>query len=104
LSTGYKTVFSFSGNERQQTRRGAYRHERPSVWHHHLWGKYASGTVFSLSASGTESVLHNFEGYPKDGGSPNGLAVLEGTLCGTTFDGGKSVHWVQLHRRVRNDF
>jgi uncharacterized repeat protein (TIGR03803 family) len=49
-----------------------------------------SGTVFSVSASGTERVLHSFEGYP-DGADPfASLIVVDGLLYGTTQFGGKS--------------
>lgn len=49
-----------------------------------------SGTVFSLSASGVERVLHSFAGYP-DGALPYApLTVVDGTLYGTTEFGGHS--------------
>jgi uncharacterized repeat protein (TIGR03803 family) len=52
-----------------------------------------SGTVFNVSTSGTESVLHSFAGggysNAPDGGNPQaGLVNLSGTLYGTTPDGG----------------
>jgi uncharacterized repeat protein (TIGR03803 family) len=51
------------------------------------------GTVFKVSTSGTESVLHSFTGggYYKapDGGYPfASLIAVKGTLYGTTADGG----------------
>jgi uncharacterized repeat protein (TIGR03803 family) len=48
------------------------------------------GTVFSLTAAGKERVLYRFRGYPTDGEFPNGLTVLNGTLYGTTLNGGPS--------------
>jgi uncharacterized repeat protein (TIGR03803 family) len=46
------------------------------------------GTVFSVTTSGSERVLHSFEGSP-DGAHPNqGLLDLNGTLYGATFFGG----------------
>lgn len=56
----------------------------------------ACGTLFSLTppvspdAPWTKSVLHNFTGYPADGGNPIALIFAGGALYGTTFDGGSS--------------
>jgi uncharacterized repeat protein (TIGR03803 family) len=47
------------------------------------------GTVFSVTLSGTEKVLHSFSGYPNDGARPHaGLTGVRGTLYGTTLYGG----------------
>ncbi len=47
-----------------------------------------SGTVFSITPSGTEHTLHVFEGS-SDAGSPEvNMVVLNGALYGTTFYGG----------------
>jgi len=49
---------------------------------------YGYGTVFSLTASGQETVLHSFGNVP-DGAYPYaGLIALHGALYGTTFQGG----------------
>jgi uncharacterized repeat protein (TIGR03803 family) len=49
------------------------------------------GTVFSITPSRTEEVLHNFEGGPGDGANPEGaLLSLKGTLYGTTWRGGNN--------------
>ncbi|MGA8535344.1 MAG: choice-of-anchor tandem repeat GloVer-containing protein [Candidatus Tumulicola sp.] len=46
------------------------------------------GTVFSITPSGTETVLHSFTGGT-DGTAPyGGLAVINGVLYGTTRNGG----------------
>ena len=51
-------------------------------------GYYAQGTVFSITPSGVETVLHNF-GQTGDGTKPEaGLTVLNGVLYGTTYSGG----------------
>ena len=56
-------------------------------------GKYSNigagyGTIFSITTTGTEHVLHSFgKGY--DGHYPNGLLDVHGTLYGTTLIGGK---------------
>jgi uncharacterized repeat protein (TIGR03803 family) len=47
------------------------------------------GTVFAITTSGTETVLHTFAGYPTDGGLPQAaLLNVNGTLYGTTQSGG----------------
>jgi uncharacterized repeat protein (TIGR03803 family) len=47
------------------------------------------GTVFSITTSGTESVIHSFAGGSTDGAQPmSGLIAVNGTLYGTTFGGG----------------
>ncbi len=56
-----------------------------------LGGAYqGAGTVFELTTSGKERVLHSFKGAP-DGALPYGaLTVVNGALYGTTEDGGSS--------------
>jgi uncharacterized repeat protein (TIGR03803 family) len=50
------------------------------------------GTVFSLTPSGMETVLHSFSGSA-DGEYPEaGLVNLDGTLYGTTSQGGTNVY------------
>jgi uncharacterized repeat protein (TIGR03803 family) len=48
------------------------------------------GTVFKLSANGTETILHSFSGIP-DGANPQSVLVRDakGDLYGTTMMGGK---------------
>ena len=51
-------------------------------------GRDGYGTVFAITPSGTEIVLHNFKGIP-DGEYPYaGLINVNGTLYGTTYFGG----------------
>jgi uncharacterized repeat protein (TIGR03803 family) len=47
------------------------------------------GTVFELSASGTERVIYRFKGDP-DGVAPDDLISMDGEFYGTTTDGGTS--------------
>ncbi len=48
------------------------------------------GTVFSITRSGVERVLHSFSGYPDDGARPStDLIGVKGTLYGTTGLGGR---------------
>jgi uncharacterized repeat protein (TIGR03803 family) len=51
-------------------------------------GAYGYGTLYELSANGTFTVLHNFDG--SDGANPYGevLWTASGTLFGTTSSGG----------------
>jgi uncharacterized repeat protein (TIGR03803 family) len=57
-----------------------------------LGGTYTRGTVFSIGATGTEQVLHNF-GSGSDGASPEaGLINVKGKLYGTTEAGGTNNH------------
>ena len=50
--------------------------------------RYGSGTVFKMTKSGTETVLHRFGGSG-DGQNPDaGLINVKGTLYGTTYYGG----------------
>ncbi|MBV8345408.1 MAG: hypothetical protein JO190_10510 [Candidatus Eremiobacteraeota bacterium] len=49
------------------------------------------GTVFSISTSGSEMVVHDFTGKPSDGCNPlgSGVIAINGVLYGTTSSGGK---------------
>jgi uncharacterized repeat protein (TIGR03803 family) len=53
-------------------------------------GAYGYGTVFELTADGTEKILYSFGGQSGDGESPTGSLILDtnGTLYGTTSFGG----------------
>jgi uncharacterized repeat protein (TIGR03803 family) len=52
-------------------------------------GGGTSGTVYRVTTSGSEKILHSFTGSP-DGGTPyfTSLTYLNGALYGTTFCGG----------------
>lgn len=50
-------------------------------------GTYNRGTLFSITTTGTETVLHDFAGA--DGQNPRADMIdVNGTLYGTTFEGG----------------
>jgi uncharacterized repeat protein (TIGR03803 family) len=51
---------------------------------------YGCGTVFEITATGSENVLYRFTGYPKDGANPQAALVRDsqGNLYGTTTYGG----------------
>jgi uncharacterized repeat protein (TIGR03803 family) len=49
------------------------------------------GTVYSLTTSGQEQVLHRFSGVYSDGALPyGGLIAWKGVLYGTTYEGGNA--------------
>jgi uncharacterized repeat protein (TIGR03803 family) len=53
------------------------------------YGYSCCGTVFSISESGRETVLHRFKGGSADGVQPVApLLAVNGTLYGTTYGGG----------------
>ncbi len=52
-------------------------------------GGEGCGTFFSITPSGTETVLYSFKGGTGDGGNPAGSLIdVKGTLYGTTIYGG----------------
>ena len=53
-------------------------------------GTAGFGTVFEVSGTGTETILHNFAGDPTDGLHPQAVLVRDaaGNLYGTTVEGG----------------
>lgn len=54
-------------------------------------GSSDDGTVYSVTTTGSENVLHSFTGSP-DGATPSsGLIDLRGTLYGTTPSGGNAL-------------
>jgi uncharacterized repeat protein (TIGR03803 family) len=56
-------------------------------------GPWGDGTIFSISTTGTETVLHNFTGEADDGAGPSSqLVEIDGTLYGITpFGGAKNL-------------
>jgi uncharacterized repeat protein (TIGR03803 family) len=62
---------------------GAY-----STYYCGIYSSRGCGTIFTITPSGKEKVLHSF-GNGKDGTNPGtALVEVKGTLYGTTFDGG----------------
>jgi uncharacterized repeat protein (TIGR03803 family) len=55
----------------------------------HTGGSYGGGTVFALDpSSGAETVLYSFCSGTCDNGPHTGLTAVNGTLYGTTYQGG----------------
>jgi len=54
----------------------------------YLGGTSGNGTVFSLTTTGWESVLHRFAGAPDGAGPVGALVAVNGTLYSTTLLGG----------------
>jgi uncharacterized repeat protein (TIGR03803 family) len=57
-------------------------------------GTSGHGTVFTLTPSGTETVLHAFAGGSSDGANPSANLIQsgDGNLYGSTGAGGTSGH------------
>jgi len=54
-----------------------------------LGGAYGLGTVFALTPSGSETILHSFSGYDADCAEPeSSLVSVNGMLYGTAVGGG----------------
>ncbi len=55
-------------------------------------GRNGNGTLFAVNTDGTDfTILHNFAGFPSDGGEPRGGLILSGdTLFGTASSGGNT--------------
>lgn len=55
-------------------------------------GRYEDGTVFRLSRSGTEAILHSFQNNGTDGYNPYAAMIRDsaGNLYGVTYNGGKT--------------
>ena len=51
-------------------------------------GMHDRGTIFSVTTTGTERILHRFAGYTDGGGPQWALESLDGVLYGTTGYGG----------------
>jgi uncharacterized repeat protein (TIGR03803 family) len=84
----YETVFSFQGFNGSDPDGALLYYKGKLYGTTESGGYYSQGTVFSVTTSGQQTVLHNF-GQPGDGTKPEaGLAVMNGVLYGTTYSGG----------------
>lgn len=84
----YSTVFSFEGFNGAAPAGSLLYYKGKLYGTTSAGGYYSQGTVFSVTPTGEERVLHNF-GQAGDGSKPEaGLALLNGVLYGTTYSGG----------------
>lgn len=94
-STGYRTLYSFSGSPDGDRPTTALAWLNGTLYGTTVGGGHNDfphcqdcGTVFSVTPSGTETVLYRFS-VPPDGSSPEGdLVAAHGVLYGTTTYGG----------------
>src|SRR5262249_3530493 len=56
----------------------------------YIGGSSNMGVIYKMTPAGKITVLHNFTGYPSDGGLPVGVLVQgnDGSYYGTTYQGG----------------
>lgn len=120
-SQRYKVLFSFGSNV--YGRDGAYPVAGVIEAEGMLYGTTQSGgsygigrsgiggTVFRVTASGVETVLHSFSGRPDGAGPVAGVIAVKGTLFGTTAAGGKynggavfSINESGQHERMVHSF
>ena len=89
---GYTTLYSFGmPYDGQQPKAGLIDVNGTLYGTTYKGGKYGAGTVFSMSTTGSETVLHSFNTYSKhnDGANPSAsLIAVKGLLYGTTEYGG----------------
>lgn len=91
--SNYHVLFRFQGGPKDGSNPGAPLTYANGVFYGttYMGGKYSGrfgtgeGTVFSLTPSGAEHVLHNFQNNTKDGGLPESTLVnVNGLFYGTT--------------------
>jgi uncharacterized repeat protein (TIGR03803 family) len=89
---GYNTLYSFGkAHDGQQPKAGLTSLNGRLYGTTYGGGKYVAGTIFSISTTGSENLLYNFNTYNKhnDGAHPSAsLIAVKGILYGTTEHGG----------------
>jgi uncharacterized repeat protein (TIGR03803 family) len=92
--TGFTNLHNFAGSpsEGQWPHAGLILSGNTLYGTAYAGGSSGAGTVFGVNTNGTSfATLHNFAGYPSDGGNPYaGLIVSGNTLYGTAVTGGSS--------------
>lgn len=86
-------LYSFSGTDGQSPDAGLVMDSAGNFYGTTKYGgTNGDGTVFKLSANGTETVLHSFAGGFGDGANPAAPLIMDsaGNLYGTTVRGGPS--------------
>ncbi len=87
----FKTLYSFTGGNDGGSPSGLVLDTEGNLYGTtNQGGSHGFGTVFKISPSGTEKVLHSFNANGEDGFYPEGGVVLssKGNLFGTTDRGG----------------
>jgi uncharacterized repeat protein (TIGR03803 family) len=84
----YRILFEFDGKSGKQPEGNLIKFGDVIYGTTSLGGDYDEGTVYSITATGNERVLHSFRGH-LDGGYPiAGLTALGDGFYGTTSSGG----------------
>ena len=98
LSSGFMSLYSFKGGKDGAAPSGSLLDVKGDLYGTTTYGgagcsnsgsPSGCGTVFELSASGTERVIYRFKGF-SDGVAPDDLISMDGELYGTTTFGGTS--------------
>ena len=86
----YKVLYSFGGSEDAANPYAGLINVNGMLYGTtYEGGANGDGTVFSITPSGTETVLYSFKGGPGDGEYPFATLIsVKGTLYGTTSQGG----------------
>jgi uncharacterized repeat protein (TIGR03803 family) len=96
VSSAYRLLYSFKGgNDGRDPHAGPLIKVKGTLYGTTVYGggpcheRCLGGTVFAITTSGDETVLHSFEVSSEDGKNPRaGLIDVMGTLFGTTVRGG----------------
>lgn len=87
-SDGYTSLYSFGAYpDAQQPKAALLNLDGTLYGTTYLGGKHGLGAVFSISTTGTEKVLYNFN-FPGGENPAAGLTAVRGVLYGTTANGG----------------
>jgi uncharacterized repeat protein (TIGR03803 family) len=88
----FSVFYGFKGPDGAHPEAGLIRDAAGNFYGTTYAGGSGYGTVFKLDASGKETVLHSFAGFPTDGQFPAAALLRDssGNLYGTTYQGGTS--------------
>jgi uncharacterized repeat protein (TIGR03803 family) len=92
-AVAYKTIYDFKGIPDGASPNGDLAYSNGALYGSSYYGGvYGAGTVFRVTASGEERVVHYFhvfDSHAKQANAyPLGIALLQGVLYGTTVHGG----------------
>jgi uncharacterized repeat protein (TIGR03803 family) len=87
-AANYRTLLGFDGTDGSDPTASLISLHGTLYGTTYTGGRYNDGTVFTISTTGKERVLHSF-GNGSDGSEPfGGLVALDGKMYGTTYRGG----------------